>query len=540
MRTPLEVLRLYPEHGYTLQGAFESRRSIRQTSPFLLFGGETQSWDQFRIACEKMAWFLADRGIRRGDRVAVIARNDGGHVVALFALARLGAIMVPINPEFGPQETRFVLNHADVSGVIASKETLATARQAVADLAARPWFAPLDADDDAAPDIRHLIDAARPVALPDDISGDDTCVIVYTSGTTGHPKGVMHSQRSFVTAGEAFVQRVHLQPDDRVMIVLPLFHMNALFYSVAGALAAGGSMAVVPKFSASSFWQTAVECGATEVNIIEAIGSILRARPRSEFRPEHRIRAVYGVRQNMVETFRGEFGIPHLVSGFGITEVPGVTCSPLEGPSKPGSMGTIGRHPDPARPWAEWRIVDDMGRDVPVGEAGELAVKTPILMQGYFRDPEQTRAAFRDGWFLTGDLVRRDEDGFFFHISRKKDIIRRRGENIAGAELDRVIGAHPAVYEVAAIPVPAELGEDEIMAVVVPRPGHRVTAEEIAQWCRERLAPMKVPRYVLFVDELAHTPTHKIAKMVLRQDPTLKQRATDLQASMQAPQAKQA
>jgi len=540
MRTPLEVLRLYPEHGYTLQGAFESRRSIRQTSPFLLFGGETQSWDQFRIACEKMAWFLADRGIRRGDRVAVIARNDGGHVVALFALARLGAIMVPINPEFGPQETRFVLNHADVSGVIASKETLATARQAVADLAVRPWFALLDADDDAAPDIRRLIDAARPMALPDDVSGDDTCVIVYTSGTTGLPKGVMHSQRSFVTAGEAFVQRVHLQPDDRVMIVLPLFHMNALFYSVAGALAAGGSMAIVPKFSASSFWQTAVECGATEVNIIEAIGSILRARPRSEFRPEHRIRAVYGVRQNMVETFRGEFGIPHLVSGFGITEVPGVTCSPLEGPSKPGSMGTIGRHPDPARPWAECRIIDDMGRDVPVGEAGELAVKTPILMQGYFRDPEQTRAAFRDGWFLTGDLVRRDEDGFFFHISRKKDIIRRRGENIAGAELDRVIGAHPAVYEVAAIPVPAELGEDEIMAVVVPRPGHRVTAKEIAQWCREQLAPMKVPRYVLFVDELPHTPTHKIAKMVLRQDPTLKQRATDLQASMQAPQAKQA
>ncbi len=540
MRTPLEVLRLYPEHGYTLQGAFESRRSIRQTSPFLLFGGETQSWDQFRIACEKMAWFFSDRGIRRGDRVAVIARNDGGHVVALFALARLGAIMVPINPEFGPQETRFVLNHADVSGVIASKETLATARQAVADRAVPPWFALLDADDDAAPRLRHLIDAARPMALPDDISGDDTCVIVYTSGTTGLPKGVMHSQRSFVTAGEAFVQRVHLQPDDRVMIVLPLFHMNALFYSVAGALAAGGSMAIVPKFSASSFWQTAVECGATEVNIIEAIGSILRARPRSEFRPEHRIRAVYGVRQNMVETFRGEFGIPHLVSGFGMTEVPGVTCSPLEGPSKPGSMGTIGRHPDPARPWAECRIIDDMGRDVPVGEAGELAVKTPILMQGYFRDPEQTRAAFRDGWFLTGDLVRRDEDGFFFHISRKKDIIRRRGENIAGAELDRVIGAHPGVYEVAAIPVPAELGEDEIMAVVVPRPGHRVTAEEIAQWCREQLAPMKVPRYVLFVDELPHTPTHKVAKMVLRQDPTLKQRATDLQANMRAPQAKQA
>jgi carnitine-CoA ligase len=537
MRSPLEVLRLYPEHDYTLHGAFESRRNARPDAPFLLFGGETQTWDAFRIDCEKMARLFSARGIRKGDRVAVVATNHSGHVGALFALARLGAIMVPINPEFGLQETAYVLGHAEASGIIASQATIAKVRQAVADLAVRPWFALLDGSDAQAPNLRQLIDAAPPAVLPDEVSCDETCVIVYTSGTTGHPKGVMHSQRSLVTAGEAFVQRVHLQPDDRCLIVLPLFHMNALFYSVAGTLAAGGSMAIVPRFSASTFWQTAVELGATETNIIEAIGSILQARPRSEFRREHRIRAVYGVRQNFAATFRGEFGIPHLLSGFGMTEIPGVTCNSIEVPNKPGSMGTIGRHPDPARPWAECRIVDDAGQDVAAGEVGELAVKTPIIMQGYFRDPEQTRAAFRDGWFLTGDLVRRDADGFFFHISRKKDIIRRRGENIAGAELDRVIGAHPAVLEVAAIPVPAELGEDEILAVVLPRPGQRPTAEEIANWCRERLAPMKVPRYVLFVDELPHTPTHKVSKMALRQDPTLKARATDLQAKTQGPPA---
>jgi crotonobetaine/carnitine-CoA ligase len=154
--------------------------------------------------------------------------------------------------------------------------------------------------------------------------------------------------------------------------------------------------------------------------------------------------------------------------------------------------------------------------------------RTPIVMKGYFRDPEQTKASFQDGWFMTGDLVRRDEEGFFFFVSRKKDIIRRRGENIAGAELDRVIGAHPAVFEVAAIAVPAELGEDEILAAIVKRPGHDVTAADITQWCKERLAAMKVPRYVLFVDELPHTPTHKIAKAALRQDRTLTQRAVDV------------
>ena len=126
-------------------------------------------------------------------------------------------------------------------------------------------------------------------------------------------------------------------------------------------------------------------------------------------------------------------------------------------------MGPIGRHPDPARPWAQCRVVDDDGRDVAVDEEGELLVKTPIIMQGYFRDPEQTKDAFDDGWFKTGDIVKRDEDGYFFFVSRKKDIIRRRGENIAGAELDRVIGTHPAVHEAAAIAVPAELGEDEIL-----------------------------------------------------------------------------
>ncbi|HTP83610.1 MAG TPA: AMP-binding protein, partial [Alphaproteobacteria bacterium] len=304
-------------------------------------------------------------------------------------------------------------------------------------------------------------------------------------------------------------------------------HMNALFYTLAGTIAAGCSAVIMPRFSASRFWQFAVDNSATQTNVIEAMGTILQARPRSEFRPEHRIRAVYGVRGSFADTFRNEFHVRDLVSGYGMTEIPGVTCTPFEGPSKSGSMGVVGRHPDPARPWAECRVVDDEGRDLPPGETGELWVKTPIVMQGYFRDPEQTRAALHDGWFKTGDLVRRDADGFFFFVSRKKDIIRRRGENIAGAELDRVIGSHPAVLEVAAIAVPAELGEDDILAAIVKRPDHEVTADEIARWCKDRLAPQKVPRYVLFLDALPHTPTHKIAKGQLRQDPSLKQRAID-------------
>ena len=528
MKKPLAVLRLYPKHDYTLHGALQSRASRDPSRPFMLYRDRTLSWGEFAQMVDAAARVLAARGISRGDRMAVMARNCDGHVILLFALARLGAIMVPVNPEFGVEEAKYVLHHADVSAVAATSDTLAIARSAAAGLKTAPWFVTLDAAAEDAPLLHDLIQGAPQAMLPDDINGDATCLIVYTSGTTGFPKGAMHGQRSFVTGGEAFVQRVYLQDDDRVMIVLPLFHINAMFYSVAGTLAAGASMIIVPKFSASNFWQTAVDTGATQVNIIEAIGSILRNRPRSEFRPEHRIARVYGVRASMDETFKNEFKIPHRIGGYGMTEIPGVTCNPFDGVQKLGSMGPIGRHPDPAKPWAQCRVVDDEGNDVPVGEAGELWVKTPIIMQGYFRDPEQTANTFHDDWFKTGDLVKRDADDYFYFISRKRDIIRRRGENIAAAELDRVVGEHPAVAEAGTIAVPSELGEDDIFVVCAVKPGAKVTAEEIADWCRSRLAPQKVPRYVAFIDELPHTPTHKIAKALLRADAALRAKAVDL------------
>lgn len=528
MKKPLEVLRLYSEHNYTLKGALGSRTDRDPARPFIFFRERSWSWGEFAKAVDDTARVLAVRGIHKGDRMAVMARNCDGHVLLLFALSRLGAIMVPVNPEFGVQEARYVLHHAEVSAVAATADTLAVARDAAAGLKTAAWFVMLDAATDGVPALDDLLKAAPAAALPGDITGDATCLIVYTSGTTGFPKGAMHSQKSFVTGGEAFVQRVYLQDDDRVMVVLPLFHINAMFYSVAGTLAAGASMIIIPKFSASMFWQTAVDTGATQVNIIEAIGSILRNRPRSEFRPEHRIARVYGVRASMDETFKNDFKIPYRIGGYGMTEIPGVTCNPFEGVQKLGSMGPVGRHPDPARPWAQCRVVDDEGRDAPVGEAGELWVKTPIIMQGYFRDPEQTTNTFEGDWFKTGDLVKRDEDGYFYFISRKRDIIRRRGENIAAAELDRVVGEHPAVAEAGTIAVPSELGEDDIFVVVATKPGASVTAVEIADWCRARLAPQKVPRYVAFIDELPHTPTHKIAKAVLRGDAALRARAVDL------------
>jgi len=530
MLKPLEVLKLYPAHDYTLAGAFESRAQRDPSRPFIAFGGKTWSWAEFGAAVENTARFLVARGVARGDRVGVLARNDIGHALLLFACARIGAIMVPTNPEFGVEEAGYILKHAEVSALACNEDLLEKARKACAGIEPAPWLILFDGRADDAPNLLDEVARAPQAQLPPPAGADDTALIIYTSGTTGFPKGAMHSQRNFVIGGEANVARMWLQPEERLMVVLPMFHVNALFYSTAGTLAAGCSMALMPRFSASEFWNAAVEHDVTQVNIIEAVGRILARRPRTEFRPDHKITKLYGARADIVPVFRDEFRIPHLIGGFGMTEIPGVCCNPFEGPNKQGTMGPVGRHPDPGRKWAECKVVDDEGNEVGPGVAGEFYVKHPIVTQGYFRDPEQTRAAFRDGWFMTGDLVKRDADGYYTFVSRKKDIIRRRGENIAGAEIDRVVQSHPGVFEVAALPVPSELGEDEILIAIVAKPGAVLSSQEIADWCKERLAPMKVPRYVLFADALPHTPTHKVAKHVMKADPTLKARAIDLQS----------
>lgn len=530
-RTPLDVLSLYAGHDGSLPGLLASRVARNGERLFLRFGEVTWSWSAFQDATERAARMLASRGIAKGDRLAVMAPNSDAWVLLFFALARIGAILVPVNPDFGVDEANFILAHADVAAVACTPETMSVARQACAGLDRSPWFMLLEGRTESVAGFSELV-AAVPAAPVVGTGGpDDICLIMYTSGTTGYPKGVMHSQRNFTMAGEGFVERMHLQPEDRLLCVLPLFHINALFYSLGGAAAAGAAIVLAPRFSASRFWRLAAESGATEVNIIAAVGNILSRRPRSEFVPGHRLTKVYGapIAPELVDVFRNEFGVSVLIEGYGMTEIPGACNLPFAGPHKYGSMGMPALHPDRRIAFAELRVVDDEGRDVPPGEVGELLVRTPIVMKGYYRDPEQTAAAFRDGWFVTGDLVRRDDEGFHYFVARKKDIIRKRGENISGAELDRVIRLLPGVADAAAIAVPSDLGEDEILVAVVRGRGAALTARDIGVWCARHLAPIKVPRYVVFVDSLPQTPTHRVAKFKLRNDPTLQARAVDLQ-----------
>jgi crotonobetaine/carnitine-CoA ligase len=531
MQSPLEVIRRYPAHDFSLNGLLTSRAQLRAQHPLLASGTQGWSYAAFAARVDAAARALHARGIAAGDRVGIMATNSPNMVVLLFALARLGAIFVPVNPEFGAREAGYILQHAGVRAVGTAPAPLATAHEAVATLQPAPWFFLLDGAHEGLPALDTMIEAAPPGTAPQAGAADSTVLMLYTSGTTGFPKGVMHSQRNFVLAGEGFVARMWLQPEDRLLCILPMFHINALFYSLAGTFAAGASLVLVPRFSASSFWRTAAESGATQVNIIAAIGNILARRPREEFDPRHRLRVIYGapITPDLERLFREDFNVPVMIEGYGMTEIPGACNNPFDGERRANSMGLPARHPDPKVKFAELRVVNDDGLDVADGVEGELWVRTPILMQGYYKDPEQTAASMREGWFKTGDLVRRDPDGYFSFVARKKDIIRRRGENISGAEIDRVVDDHPAVVRSAAIPVPSELGEDEILVAIVAKPGASVSATEIAAWCEARLAAIKVPRYVVFVDSLPTTATERVQKFQLRGDKALIARATDLQ-----------
>lgn len=529
--SPQEVVALYPAHEYSLSTLLESRIAAVPDKPFLVFEDQSWTYAEFGRAANRTAAWLRARGIGRGDRLGVFSHNHPSTVILLFALARIGAVMVPLNPEFGASEARYALSNAQVSGLVCSPQTWQRAHEACLDMTPRPWVVLNQAAPElGVPAIDDEIAQAGDTP-PLDADADSTCLFIYTSGTTGSPKAAMHGQLGYVVTAEAFVVRMHLQPDERVLCVLPLFHVNALFYSVGGTLAAGATLILAPRFSASSFWNTVHDTGATTCNLIGAAASILVKRERSEFRPGHRMKKMFAapLDERLVQAFTQEFGVDDLIECYGMTEIPGVVSNPFPGPRKLGSMGRISPHLAPHRPQPELKVVNDAFEEVENGRHGILLVRTPTIMKGYYRDDQRTAEAFHDGWFITGDLVWRDDDDFYWFVARQRDVIRCRGENIAGAELDRVISAHPGVLEAAAIGVPSELGEEDIFAIVVARPGATPTAEEIAEWVGRHLAPIKVPKYVAFIDALPKTPTERVEKFKLKGDSQLFSRATMIQ-----------
>jgi crotonobetaine/carnitine-CoA ligase len=530
--SPRAVLDRYPADDGSLPTWLAARCAVVPDAQALVFAHRNWCYRQLHAAVETCAGVLAGHGVNAGDPVAYCASNSDLTVVVFLACARLGALFAPLNAALTDSELGWLLKHTAPRVVLAGAAEAVRFNAFTAHSGNPPQFVPLETLGLAARDADTVIRVLRALHAPA-LGGPQPeartpLVVVYTSGTTGFPKGVLHSHHNYLWAAEAFVERMHLQPDERLLTVLPFFHINALFYSLGGALAAGACLIIAEGFSASRFWNFAAETRATQFNTLAAVGGILCKRPRSEFNPDHVLRKIYGgpISPEVEAVFRADFGVTHVIEGYGMSEIPGACNNPFDGLHKPGSMGLPARHPRHGA-FVEMRVIDEAGAPCATNEPGELEVRTPIVFNGYLRDESQTQAAFNGAWFRTGDVVRRDADGYFFFVARRKDIIRVRGENVSGAELDRVLGEHPAVAEAAVLGVAAAVGDEDILAVLVAR-GARPPFEEIAQWARQHLAAIKIPRLWVWADSLPHTPSHRVAKHLLRKDAALLARASPL------------
>lgn len=526
---PLEVIERFGAHDFSVNDFFTRRALALGDKAMIEYEGDVMTWSKCLDLRERARTWLTVQGVKAGDRLGLMSYNHPSTVVLFLAACDLGVILVPCNPDFRASEAQYIFEHAQVCAVICSESVQDKVHQAVAGMAPKPWMV---LNDKASESLIQTWQGVTPASMALSGNAQSTCLIIYTSGTTGFPKGVMHSQTSYLLTAEAFVHRLFLQPHERMMCVLPLFHINALMYSLGGAMACGGTLILVRKFSASEFWSVALSTRATQVNVIMSAAAILSRRPLSEFRADHRIHKMFlaPLNQDLLDIFQHRFGVPTLIECYGMTEIPGVLSNPFLGPHKLGSMGRISPHPSPCIATPEVKIVNELGGEMPCGEVGEIVVKTPTIMQGYYKDEGQTTSSFKDGWFLTGDLGYRDQDDFFFFYTRKKDIIRRKGENLSGAEIDTAISSHPEVQECASIGVPALLGEEEVLVAVVPKTGGALTPAMVFAHAKAVLSPLKWPRYVVLVDSLPHTGSMKIAKFKLKPAQDLLDKATEFQS----------
>ena len=508
-------------------GEFLERAAARNPDKaFVEIAGTTLTYREFHQRARQTAGMFQEGGIGRGDRVCLLLPNGPEFLYCWFGLALLGAISVPVNTAYKRDETAFILQDAAAKAIVAH-QSLAAVADAAADLSPDLTHRLLvAADNDAEPppaggwvNFADALAGAAAVAGHPEVSPEDTAMLVYTSGTTGHPKGVQVTHKMYVAAGQGFAHWTAATPQDRFFTCLPFFHANAQYYSTMGTLAAGATLIVAERFSASRFWAQARQAGATVVNFIGMMMPVLAKQPPSPADRDNRVRLFYGspaFPPEFLQAFQERFG-PAIIVGFGMTETCYGTIERISEPRRVNSSGRPRLHPD-ARFVNEIRIVDDAGQPLGLDRVGEIAIKNPAVMPGYWRNPEQTALALRQGWLHTGDLGWLDADGYLYFVDRKKDVIRRRGENISSQEVEEVIKRHPSALDCAVIAVPSELGEDEVKAYVTPRPGQAIDPAQILHWCADHLAYFKVPRYLEVRDELPRTPSLRVRKDLLRQE----------------------
>ena len=492
---------------------FHARRSPDRV--MTVFEGRSTTYAEMAARAAALAGGLHDQGVTRGDVVALLSFNCPEFLETLFAANYLGATAMPINWRLAPPEVRYILGHSGAKVLVCGPDLVDPAAAATAGSDAAPTLVTIGPDAGPGWITAAELRTAPPPPTRSPAGAEDVHRLMYTSGTTGRPKGVMITHANLAWKNLAHLVEFGFTPDDLGLACGPLYHVGALDLTTTSLIAAGATVIIHRAFDAAAVVDELERSRVTTTWLAPAMVNAIMALPGIGDRDLSSVRVIINGGEKMpiplIERLQKTFPSAWFADAYGLTEtVSGDTF--LDRASILTKLGSVGRpclH-------LEVDVWDADGRPVPPGERGEVVLRGPKVFKGYWRDPEATQKAFAGGWFHTGDVGVRDDDGYLYIVDRLKDMIVSGGENIASSEIERVLYEHPSVLEAAAVGRPDERWGEVPVAFVVRQPDSDATGDEIIAHCRERLARFKVPKEVSFLDALPRNPSGKVLKRELR------------------------
>lgn len=516
-----KIMRDYPLQQRTIGHLLADQAESIGGRTCLIWGDTRYTYADAHALTNRYANGFAALGIKKSDHVALLLGNHPEFLFAAWGLGKIGAVAVPLNSAAKGDLLRYFLTQSDAKWLIVEEAFAGRAADVAQSLTGLNGIIHIGSSVALTRAGKQLVDF-RDVLSDDDrapacdaVAFSDPAFIIYTSGTTGPSKGVISPHAQGINVGRYCARQYGYDGRDVLYVCLPLFHVNALWYSCNAALWVGGAIALSPRFSASGFWDDICRTGATQFNALGVMASLLLKQSPSEAERRHSVRQSMVVplsKQSFTE-YAERFRLK-VTSLFAATETFAVT---IYKPNEPAEKAASAGHP---HGHADVCVVDDFDQPLPAGSVGEILVRPRepwTGMLGYYKMPEATVEANKNLWFHTGDRGSLDADGYLWFVDRKKESIRRRGENISAYEVEMLIAKHPDVLEVAAVAVASDMSEDDVMVYVVRKPGATLTETMLIEFCAANMSYFMVPRYVDFIDALPKTASEKIEKYKLKQ-----------------------